>query len=89
MIYGAINFYSACSILRILGYDNYVLDMTTIRYPLFMAAFSYLFCFVFGLRVYGLVCGFIISKLLVYLTMMWKIYYCVDWSKSCSISVTP
>ena len=81
MIYAGINFYSACAILRTLGFDDYILNLTTIGYPLLMAMFSYLFCFVFGLRVYGLVGGFIISKTVIYLTMMWKIYYQVDWSK--------
>jgi len=78
-VFPTIAFYSVASIYRLLGYDNLLFNLATIVYPAMVVSSSFLFCFPFGLKVWGINLGFALSKVVIIAYMIYKLYYSLEW----------
>ena len=79
-VFPTLAFYSVCSIYRLLDYEGYLFRLTTVIYPAMVVVSSYFFCFPLGLKVYGINWGFSLSKAVIIVYMIWKLYTDIDWS---------
>lgn len=78
-VFPTLAFYSIASIYRLLGHDAFLFQMATIVYPIMVVISSYVFCFPMHLKVYGINLGFSLSKMVIVLYMIYRLYKKVDW----------
>jgi Na+-driven multidrug efflux pump len=78
-VFPTLAFYSVATIYRLLKYDNLLFNLATIVYPAMVVSSSYVFCFPLGLKVWGINLGFALSKVVIIIYMIYKLYYSLDW----------
>lgn len=81
LAYASFNFYGLCSIYRLLGYDDYLLVLTTIGYPSVLSIVGYFCCFTLGFGVKGIVMAVVLAKIAVFVHAVWKLFWQMDWKK--------
>jgi Na+-driven multidrug efflux pump len=78
-VFPTLAFYSVASIYRLLGYDNLLFNLATIVYPIMVVSSSFVLCFPFHMKVYGINLGFALSKVAVIWYMIYKLYNGLEW----------
>ena len=68
------------TLYRVVGRDEIQFAVNIIAFPIAIIIVSFLFCFVFGLKVEGLTISFSICKLLSVIFLAWVLYRVIEWN---------
>lgn len=85
IVYAAIGYNSALSLYRLMGLDNILLRVSTIAYPGLVLVGCSIGCFALNLKVAGLVIGIVIARNCVFIYVIRKLYYEIDWRNPTAI----